>query len=249
VPLLECRGLARRFGALLAVDAVDLTVEPGEIRAVIGPNGAGKSTLFNLITGVVKPSAGRVRFAGEDVTGLPVHLVAQRGIARTFQLCHVFPALSVRENVRLAAQARETGSWRLLGGGLVFGRSAHAADAALERLRLGSLAEVAAGSLSHGDQRLLEIAMALAQGPRLLMLDEPTQGLSIEETDRAVDILKAMLEGGGPSVILVEHDMEVVFKLADNITVLHRGRVIADGPTDAVRGNAEVQRAYLGDAA
>jgi branched-chain amino acid transport system ATP-binding protein len=249
VPLLECHGLARRFGALLAVDAVDLTVEPGEIRAVIGPNGAGKSTLFNLITMAIKPSAGRVRFAGEDITGLPVHLVARRGIARTFQLCHVFPALSVRENVRLAAQAREAGSWRLLGGGALLGRSSRAADMALERLRLNGLAGAAAGTLSHGDQRLLEIAMALAQGPRLLMLDEPTQGLSIEETDRAVDILKAMLAGGGPSVILVEHDMEVVFKLADNITVLHRGRVIADGPTAAVRGNPDVQRAYLGDAA
>jgi branched-chain amino acid transport system ATP-binding protein len=249
VPLLECTGLARRFGALLAVDAVDLTVEPGEIRAVIGPNGAGKSTLFNLITSTVKPSAGRVRFAGEDITGLPVHRVAQRGIARTFQLCHVFPALSVRENVRLAAQAREVGSWRLLGGGRVLGRSMRAADEALERLRLTGFSTTPAGTLSHGDQRLLEIAMALAQQPRLLMLDEPTQGLSIEETDRAVDILKAMLQGGGPSVILVEHDMEVVFKLADNITVLHRGRVIADGPSEAVRGNQEVQRAYLGDAA
>jgi branched-chain amino acid transport system ATP-binding protein len=249
VPLLECRGLARRFGALLAVDAVDLTVEPGEIRAVIGPNGAGKSTLFNLITMVVKPTAGCVRFGGEDITGLPVHRVAHRGIARTFQLCHVFPGLSVRENVRLAAQAREAGSWRLLGGGPLLGRSRRAADMALERLRLNGLADAAAGTLSHGDQRLLEIAMALAQGPRLLMLDEPTQGLSIDETDRAVDILKAMLADGGPSVILVEHDMEVVFKLADNITVLHRGRVIADGPTADVRGDPDVQRAYLGEAA
>jgi len=247
--LLECRGLGKRFGALRAVDAVDLTVEPAEIRAVIGPNGAGKSTLFNLITATLTPTSGSVRFAGEDITGWPVHRVAQRGIARSFQLCHVFPALSVRENVRLAAQAREAGCWRPLGGARVLRRSAEAGDDALERLRLTGVAAARAGTLSHGDQRLLEVAMALAQRPKLLMLDEPTQGLSIEETDRAVDILNGMLEGGGPSLLLVEHDMEVVFELAHTITVLHRGRVIADGPTAAVRGDPEVQRAYLGDAA
>jgi branched-chain amino acid transport system ATP-binding protein len=136
VPLLECKGLVRRFGALAAVDGIDLSVEPGEIRAVIGPNGAGKSTVFNLITSVLKPSAGQVIFAGENVTGMPVHQVAQKGIARTFQLCHVFPALSVRENVRIAAQARESGRWQFLGGGGVLRRSASAADEAIARMRL-----------------------------------------------------------------------------------------------------------------
>jgi branched-chain amino acid transport system ATP-binding protein len=246
VPLLECKGLVRRFGALVAVDDVDLTVEPGEIRAVIGPNGAGKSTVFNLITSVLKPSAGEVFFAGENITGMPVYEVAQKGIARTFQLCHVFPALSARENVRIAAQARDRRRWRVLGGGSVLERSAAVADEAIERMRLARFADVTAAMLSHGDQRLLEIAMAIAQKPRLLMLDEPTQGLSIEETGRAVQILKDMLAAGDLSVLLVEHDMEVVFKLADNITVLHRGRVIADGPPAAVRGNAEVRSAYLG---
>jgi branched-chain amino acid transport system ATP-binding protein len=248
VPLLECRGLTRRFGALVAVDGFDLTVEPGEIRAVIGPNGAGKSTVFNLITSVLKPSAGQVVFAGEDVTGLPVHQVAQKGIARTFQLCHIFPALTVRENVRVAAQARESRRWQLLGGGGVLSRSATAADEAMARMRLTRMADATAAMLSHGDQRLLEIAMAIAQKPRLLMLDEPTQGLSIEETGRAVQILKDMLAAGDLSVLLVEHDMEVVFKLADNITVLHRGRVIADGSPAAVRASAEVRSAYLGGA-
>jgi branched-chain amino acid transport system ATP-binding protein len=246
VPLLECRGLVRRFGALVAVDDVDLTVEPGEIRAVIGPNGAGKSTVFNLITSVLKPSAGEVFFAGENITGMPVYEVAQKGIARTFQLCHVFPALTTRENVRIAAQARDRQRWRFLGRGSVLERSAAVADEAIERMRLARFADVTAAMLSHGDQRLLEIAMAIAQKPRLLMLDEPTQGLSIEETGRAVQILKDMLAAGDLSVLLVEHDMEVVFKLADNITVLHRGRVIADGPPAAVRGNAEVRSAYLG---
>ena len=246
MPLLECKGLVRRFGALVAVDDVDLTVEPGEIRAVIGPNGAGKSTVFNLITSVLKPTAGEVFFAGENITGMPVYEVAQKGIARTFQLCHVFPALSARENVRIAAQARDRQRWRFLGGGSVMERSVAVADEAIERMRLARFADVTAAMLSHGDQRLLEIAMAIAQKPRLLMLDEPTQGLSIEETGRAVQILKDMLAAGDLSVLLVEHDMEVVFKLADNITVLHRGRVIADGPPAAVRGNAEVRSAYLG---
>jgi branched-chain amino acid transport system ATP-binding protein len=248
MPLLECRGLVRHFGALVAVDNVDMTVEPGEIRAVIGPNGAGKSTVFNLITSVLKATAGRIVFAGEDITGLPVHAVAQKGIARTFQLCHVFPALTARENVRIAAQARDTGRWQFIGGGRVLGQSRAMAEQALEQLRLTRFADVPAAMLSHGDQRLLEVAMAIAQKPRLLMLDEPTQGLSLEETDRAVQILKDMLEGGDLSVLLVEHDMEVVFKLADNITVLHRGRVIADGAPAAVRANAEVRGAYLGGA-
>jgi branched-chain amino acid transport system ATP-binding protein len=240
--------LVRRFGALVAVDDVDLTVEPGEIRAVIGPNGAGKSTVFNLITSVLKPSAGEVFFAGENITGMPVYEVAQKGIARTFQLCHVFPALSARENVRIAAQARDRRRWRFLGGGSVLEQSAAVADEAIERMRLARFADVTAAMLSHGDQRLLEIAMAIAQKPRLLMLDEPTQGLSIEETGRAVQILKDMLAAGDLSVLLVEHDMEVVFELAHNITVLHRGRVIADGPPAAVRANAEVRSAYLGGA-
>lgn len=248
MPLLECRGLVRRFGALVAVDGIDLAVEPGEIRAVIGPNGAGKSTVFNLITSVLRPSAGQVIFAGEDVTGMPVHEVAQKGIARTFQLCHIFPALTVRENVRIAAQARDARRWQFLGGGRVLNRSASAADEAIARLRLTRMADATAAMLSHGDQRLLEIAMAIAQKPRLLMLDEPTQGLSIEETGRAVQILKDMLTEGDLSVLLVEHDMEVVFKLADYITVLHRGRVIADGSPAAVRASAEVRSAYLGGA-
>jgi branched-chain amino acid transport system ATP-binding protein len=235
MPLLECRSLVRRFGALVAVDQVDLAVEPGEIRAVIGPNGAGKSTVFNLITSTLRPHSGKVLFDGEDITALPVHAVAQKGVARTFQRCHVFPGLTVHENVRLAAQARDRR------------HALAAADEALERLRLGRHAQLTADMLSHGDQRLLEVAMALAQKPRLLMLDEPTQGLSIEETDRAVQILKELLAAGSLSVLLVEHDMEVVFKLAHNITVLHRGRVIADGPPGGVRANPEVRKAYLGE--
>jgi len=223
-----------------------MAIEPGEVRAVIGPNGAGKSTLFNLITGVLPPTDGDIVFAGERITGLPVHRIIQKGVARTFQLTHLFPALTARENVRVAAQARHAGRWRPLAGSALFAATAQAADAALDLMRLSGVADVKAGVLSHGDQRLLEIAMAIAQRPRLLMLDEPTQGLSIEETDRAVHILRGMLSDGGLTVLLVEHDMEVVFRLADQITVLHRGKVIADGPPAAVKANAEVQSAYLG---
>jgi branched-chain amino acid transport system ATP-binding protein len=246
VPLLECRGLTCRFGALIAVDNVDMEVEAGEIRAVIGPNGAGKSTLFNLITGVLHSTSGETFFASERITGLPVYRVVQKGIARTFQLTHLFPNLTARENVQIAAQAQHADRWRPLAGSHVFAASRRIADDALEQMRLSRFSDVKAGMLSHGDQRLLEIAMAIAQKPRLLMLDEPTQGLSIEETDRAVQILRDMLAKGNLTVILVEHDMEVVFKLADKITVLHRGRVIADGSPAEIKANDEVQSAYLG---
>ena len=246
MPLLECRGLTRSFGGLVAVDSVNMAIEAGEIRAVIGPNGAGKSTLFNIITGVLPPSDGETFFAGEKITGFPVYRVVQKGIARTFQLTHLFPDLTARENVRIAAQAQHADRWRPMAGSHVFAASRRIADETLEQMRLSGFAGIKAGLLSHGDQRLLEIAMAIAQKPRLLMLDEPTQGLSIEETDRAVQILRDMLAKGGLTVILVEHDMEVVFKLANKITVLHRGRVIADGLPAEIKANDEVQSAYLG---
>jgi branched-chain amino acid transport system ATP-binding protein len=246
VSLLECRGLTFRFNALVAVDNVNMAVEAGEIRAVIGPNGAGKSTLFNVINGILRASDGDTFFDGEKITGVPVYRVIQKGIARTFQLTHLFHDLTARENVRIAAQAQHTDRWRPIAGGHVFAASSRTADEALEQMHLSSFADTKAGLLSHGDQRLLEIAMAVAQKPRLLMLDEPTQGLSIEETDRAVRILRDMLAQGNLTVLLVEHDMEVVFNLAHKITVLHRGRVIADGTPAEVKANADVQSAYLG---
>src|SRR5665213_1443773 len=244
--LLEIDALTRRFGGIVAVNNVTMRVEAGEVRAVIGPNGAGKSTLFNLITGVVKPSTGTVRFAGGMLTGLSPPRICQRGLSRTFQLTALFPQMTARENIRLAAQARDRRRWRFCGGGGVFAAAQKRADAALERLGLMPVAGRPAGLLSHGDQRLLEVAMALAQQPRLLLLDEPTQGLSVEETAQAVDTLASLLADGGLTVLLVEHDMEVVFRLAHRITVLHRGAVIADDVPETVRADPAVQSAYLG---
>ena len=244
--LIECHEVTRRLGGLIAVDNVDMTVEAGETRAIIGPNGAGKTTLFNLLTGVLTASEGQVIFEGRNITSLPVHDIIQRGISRTFQLTHLFPELSVLENVRIAAQARNNRRWYFLGGSQIINDSKAVALEAIKKLGLGDRATIQAGMLSHGDQRLLEIAMALSQHPKLLLLDEPTQGLSIEETERAINILKDLLNSTDLTVILVEHDMEVVFRLAEKITVLHRGRVIADGSPDTVKADDSVQEAYLG---
>ncbi len=245
-PILKLTGLTKRYGALVAVDDVSMSVAEGEVRAVIGPNGAGKTTLFHVITGVVPPTEGTVLFAGDDITGLPAHALCQRGISRTFQLTSLFPELSARENVCLAAQARHPQRWRPFGGGEIFATARKRGDAALEQLGLTHVADRPAGLLSHGDQRLLEVAMAMSQQPKVLLLDEPTQGLSVEETAQAVETLAGFLNQARVTVLLVEHDMEVVFRLAHMITVLHRGAVIADGTPAAVKENAKVQEAYLG---
>lgn len=244
--LLELDGLTKRYGGLVAVNAVTMRVEAGEVRAVIGPNGAGKTSLFHLITGVVRPTSGDIRFDGRDMNGLPPYKVCQAGLSRTFQLTSLFPEMTARENARVAAQARLGRAWQPYGGRSVFAEASARGDEALERLGLTAVAFRPAGLLSHGDQRLLEVAMALAQRPRVLLLDEPTQGLSVEETMSAVETLAGLLTDGSLTVLLVEHDMEVVFRLARKITVLHRGSVIADGPPDAVKADEAVQAAYLG---
>jgi len=244
--LLQVDGLTKRYGALVAVDNISMRVEKGEVRAVIGPNGAGKTTLFHLITGVVPPTSGSVRFAGSEITRLPPHAICQRGLSRTFQLTSLFPRMSARDNAMLAAQARHPRRWVPFGGGAVFTRARVAGEVALEQLGLSHVADRPAGLLSHGDQRLLEVAMAMAQEPEVILLDEPTQGLSVEETAQAVETLAELLDKAQVTVLLVEHDMEVVFRLAHRITVLHRGAVIADGAPAAVKANARVQEAYLG---
>ena len=244
--LLELDGLTKRYGGLVAVNQVSMRVEAGEVRAVIGPNGAGKTSLFHLITGVVRSTEGEVRFDGRRMSGLSSYQICQAGLSRTFQLTALFPEMTVRDNARLSAQARLPRRWQPYGGGAVFAEAARRGDEALERLGLTDVANRPAGLLSHGDQRLLEVAMALAQRPRILLLDEPTQGLSVEETLSAVETLSGLLADGQLTVLLVEHDMEVVFRLAQKITVLHRGTVIADDVPAVVKADADVQAAYLG---
>ena len=247
-PELELRGLGRAFGALQAVADVSLTVTPGELRAVIGPNGAGKTTLFHLISGLLPPTSGRVLFAGQDVTALAAPDRCRLGISRTFQITSIFPDLSVLENVRVAVQLKGGGNFRLLGGAGLLGRTERRARESLEFLGLLGRADEPAATLPHGDQRLLEIAMALAQEPSLLLLDEPTQGLSPEDTTAAVEVIRRIARDRRLTIILVEHDMDVVFDLAERISVLQFGRLIADGTPDEIRANAEVQAAYLGGA-
>ena len=247
-PLLETRGLGRAFGALQAVAGVDLVVQPGELRAVIGPNGAGKTTLFHLISGFLAPTAGRVLFRGDDVTALPAPARCRLGISRTFQITSIFPELSVLENVRIAVQLRTGGNFRFIGGRTLLEATERRARDSLGALGLLDRAEAPAATLPHGDQRRLEIAMAVAQEPELLLLDEPTQGLSPEDTVATVAVIRRLARERGLTIVLVEHDMDVVFDLADRISVLHFGRLIADGTPALIRANADVQAAYLGDA-
>ena len=247
--LLETRGLGRAFGALHAVADVALSVQPGELRAIIGPNGAGKTTLFHLISGLLQPTSGRVIFRSEDVTALGAPARCRRGLSRTFQITSIFPELSVLENVRMAVQLKSGGNFRLLGGRALLDESERRARESLAFLGLAERVDELASTLPHGDQRLLEIAMAVAQEPALLLLDEPTQGLSPEDTAATVAVIRQIARERRLTILLVEHDMDVVFDLAERITVLHFGRVIADGAPGQIRANAEVQQAYLGTVA
>jgi branched-chain amino acid transport system ATP-binding protein len=246
--LLETRGLGRAFGALRAVTDVNLSVPAGELRAVIGPNGAGKTTLFHLISGLLPPTSGHVTFRGHDVTALGAAERCRRGISRTFQITSIFPELTVLENVRMAVQLKGAGNFRLLGGDAILEATGRRARASLEFLGLLARAGELASTLPHGDQRLLEIAMAVAQEPDLLLLDEPTQGLSPEDTAATVAVIRQIARDRRLTIVLVEHDMDVVFDLADRISVLHFGQVIAEGTPDEIRANVEVQKAYLGAA-
>jgi len=245
-PLLAIEGLARNFGALNALAGVTLAVSPRERRAIIGPNGAGKTTLFNVITGQLAPSAGRILFDGEPVEGLPPHALARRGIGRSFQRTNLFPKLTVQENLRLAAAADGRGSYDLFGSVERLHAPIERARAAADAVGLaGRLAEPA-GSLSYGEQRQLEVGVVLAARPKLMLLDEPTAGMSPEETGR----MTRMLEGlpREVTVLIIEHDMDVVGSLADRVTVLHYGLVLTEGTFDEVKRDPRVYEVYLGSA-
>jgi branched-chain amino acid transport system ATP-binding protein len=243
--MLETHNLSRRFGGLEAVSQVNLRIAKGEIHSIIGPNGAGKTTLFNLVTGAVRPSSGRVTFEGGDITGWPPQRVFRCGILRSFQISRLFPQLTVRQNVEIMAHGRARRS------GSPFSRSLRSkadihqtTEAALSRVGISSYAGRPTGVLSHGDRRLVEIAMALAADPVLLLLDEPTAGMSPDETAQTARLLRSLAPD--ITIVIVEHDMSVVMTISDRISVLHHGQVLAVGAPREISANTEVQRIYFG---
>ena len=246
-PLLAIEDLHKAYGAVRASDGVTFDLREGETHAVIGPNGAGKTTLVGEISGEIRPDRGRIRFAGTDITGLPVHRRAARGIARSFQITSVLPRFSALDNVALAVQAHAGHSFRFWRPARREAALREPAQAALARVGLEARAGVMAAALAHGEQRQLEIAMALATGPRLLLLDEPTAGMGREDSARLVAQLRTLRDG--MTILLIEHDMDAVFALADQVTVMVNGRVLASGTPDAIRADAAVRRAYLGEEA
>ena len=243
--LLEVAGLEKSFGGLKVADTVSLSVETGVLHAVIGPNGAGKTTLINLISGLLSPDAGAIRFAGHDITALSMARRARLGLARSFQITAIVPGFTAQENAALADQRHAGSSFRFFRAASSERALNERALAALDRVGLAARARVPAGALSHGEKRQLEIAIALAAAPRVLLLDEPLAGAGPEESERLVQLLSGLKRGF--AVLLIEHDMQAVFRLADTISVMVYGKVIAHGPPDAIRGDALVRAAYLGE--
>jgi branched-chain amino acid transport system ATP-binding protein len=244
-PLLRLQGVCKNFGSLVVTDDVTLDINAGEMHALIGPNGAGKTTLINQISGLIAPDAGAVVFAGDDITALPPQTRALRGMSRTFQISSILPAFAVWENVALAVQARTGSSFRFFGNAAAEPELNIPAMAALEQAGIAHRANVRVAELSHGEKRALELAIALAMQPRLLLLDEPMAGIGREETERLVDLLLRLK--GQLTMILVEHDMAAVFALADRISVLIRGRLLTTGSPANVRADPQVVTAYLGE--
>jgi len=245
-PILSVQGLSVQFGALKAVNDVSFEARQGAITAVIGPNGAGKSSLFNLISGAIRPTAGTVRFDGQDVTAQAPHRLLASGLSRSFQITNLFFDLSVRENLRLAAQFLEQGR-ALLRPVQHSATAQRRVDELLEQFDLGGKADELAGYLSHGEQRRLEIAVSLASRPRMLLLDEPTQGMSHSDTHETETLIRRLSRDHGLTILLVEHDVELVMNLSDHVVVMHQGQKLAEGRPAEVRANAAVQTAYFGE--
>jgi branched-chain amino acid transport system ATP-binding protein len=244
-PILETRALSKFYGALRANDSISLAVGPRETHAIIGPNGAGKTTLIAQIAGELSPSAGRILFRGRDVTALPAHRRSALGLARTFQITSIIKSFTALENVATAAQARAGHSFRFWAPAARAGAINARARAALARVGLAARADAPSVSLAHGEHRQLEIAMALASEPALLLLDEPTAGMGPDESQQIVRLLRQLKSD--VAVLLIEHDMDVVFSVADRLTVLVNGRVLASGAPEAIRRDTRVREAYLGD--
>ncbi len=245
--LLEVRGISKRFGGLAALSDIQLAVEEGSVHAIIGPNGAGKSTLLNVMIGLIEPDQGEILFDGRPLAGIKPHDIIQLGIARVFQTPQIFPGMNLLQNVAIGALAKRDGKFAVkVAESLTPGHPImEEAAAMLERVGLGDKLDETAEHLSRGDKRRLELAICLVCRPRLLLLDEPTAGMSRHDTNTTVELLKEIARGGMTKVI-IEHDMHVVFTLAERITVLAQGKVIADGPPEEIRGNPRVQEAYLG---
>ncbi len=243
--VLETETLTRRFGGLVAVDAVSLSVPAGQAHAVIGPNGAGKTTLLNLLSGDLAPTSGRMRFQGRDITNLPAYRISRLGIGRSYQRTNIFPEFTVRQNCWLGAQSRLPSSMRFFRPAKHLTAVAKRTDQALELAGLAARAGAIASTLSHGEQRQLELAVMLATEPTLLLLDEPMAGMSADESARMVDLLRRLKRDH--TLVLIEHDMDAVFAVADVITVMVNGAVLASGAPEAIRGSRAVQDAYLGE--
>lgn len=242
--ILTIQNLYRHFGGVAAINGVNLAFSENELRSIIGPNGAGKTTLFNVITGKLSANSGQIVFRGQDITNRPPHEVVRLGICRTFQKSSIFPGLTVLENVRIARQIRVGGSRRIFAARDSLKTVQEETRAILERLGLCDKGKMLASSLSHGDQRLMEIGVALAGAPRLLLLDEPTAGMSPRETEQTMHLIRQLAKD--VAVILVEHDMEVVMTISDKISVMHQGAIIAEGNPDEIQKNDQVREAYLG---
>ncbi|HEY6023241.1 MAG TPA: ABC transporter ATP-binding protein [Pseudolabrys sp.] len=241
-PILKTELLSRRFGGLAALSQVNFEVARGDVCAIIGPNGAGKSTFFNCLTGVLRPTGGRIFFNGDDITGLPPNAISQKGIARSYQITNILPNATVLENVRIAAQSRHH-AWNMVAHHSAFADINEKAEAALDSVGLLFKAQELAANLSHGEQRNLEIGIALATEPLLLCLDEPTAGMSAAETHDTMQLVKRIAEN--LTILIVEHDMQVVMELADRITVLHYGQILAEGTPEEIQQNPKVLEVYL----
>jgi branched-chain amino acid transport system ATP-binding protein len=244
--IISTHGLRKEFRGFVALHGVDMQIAEGDVHALVGPNGAGKTTLFNLLCGFLVPSAGRLEIDGRDVTGLPPHRIARLGVARSFQITSIFPALTVREHVELALQAGTGLGWRFWRSDRLLRRFRDRAYGLLDEVGLGTVAESPAGALAYGRKRALELAVALALEPRVLLLDEPTAGMGAEDIDRTVELVRRV--AGGRTVVLIEHNMTVVGSLADRVTVLQQGRVLVEGGYAEVRDDPRVIAAYLGEA-
>ncbi|WP_206812089.1 ABC transporter ATP-binding protein [Paradesulfitobacterium ferrireducens] len=243
--MLQVKQVAKAFSGFQAIARANLTVTKGQVTAVIGPNGAGKSTLFNLITGHLRPDKGQILFKGEEIGGLPPHAICRKGVARSFQLINIFPQLNTFENVQVAVLARYRQSNKLFTPArkLVVEET----NEVLNKLDLYPYRERLCNALSYGDQKVLELAIALGNQPEILLLDEPTAGMSPEETRTIVKLIKNLVQNEGLTILLTEHDMDLVFDVAERLMVLHQGQTIAEGPPDEVRRDKAVQNAYLGE--